>query len=106
VKQELDRAAADTKLRSECLDPFDRLRSGAQSQESIAHIAQAQQQSEQWFETALTKIEKAAAEPPLKPGVVAETELATEKPTVKPHCTIQPTDFLTATYLETQQDVD
>lgn len=105
VKQELDRAAADTKLRAECLDPFDRLRRSVQSQESIAHIAQAQQRAEQCFETALTKIEKAVADPPVKPGVVAEPSPPPEKPVVKPHCTIQPAALMNKAFLETGEDV-
>jgi hypothetical protein len=46
-----------------CLGPFDTLRKRVETQESSAHITQAQQQAEQLFEASLTKIEQAAAKP-------------------------------------------
>jgi hypothetical protein len=107
VNQELARAAADAKLRSTCSDPFAKLRTTVESQESIAHISQAAQQAEHLFEAALAKIEAAAAAPPEPtPGVVAEEGVDSPRPTIKPHCTIRPADLVTSTYLETSQDVE
>ncbi len=105
VTSELDKAAASPTLRSSCLDPLTKLRSGVESQESIAHITQAAQQAEHLFEAALTKIEEAAVPPKPEPDGVAEDGIKPPQPTVKPHCTIRPAELVTAPYLETSQDV-
>ena len=105
VTSELDNAAASDTLRSSCLDPLAKLRSGVESQESIAHITQAAQQAERLFEAALTKIEEAAVPPKPEPDGVAEDGIKPPQPAVKPHCTIRPAELVTAPYLETSQDV-
>ncbi len=106
VNQELDKAGADDKLKSACLDPLAKLRTSVQSQESIAHITQAAQQAEHLFEAALTKIEEAAVPADPQPGVVAEDGVNPPQVTIKPHCTIRPADLVTGAYLETSQDVE
>jgi hypothetical protein len=106
VNQELDKAGADGKLKSACLDPFGKPRSSAQSQESIAHITQAAQQAEHLFEAALTKIEEAAVPADPQPDVVADDGVDPKPKPIKPHCTIRPADLVTGAYLETSQDVE
>lgn len=104
VIQELAKAGGDVPLKSACLSPFDTLRSQVQSQESIAHITQAQQQAEQLFEVALKKIEAAAVQPP--PPSPGGDPPKVEPPKIRPHCTIKPVDLLMGTYLETAHDID
>ena len=102
VTQELDSAQADDALRSACLSPFDTLRSRLETQDSIAHITQAQQQAEQLFESALRRIEK-AVQPVPPPGDPPTDD--PPKPPIKPHCTVRPVDLVTGAYLETTDDI-
>jgi len=104
VTQELEKAQADDGLKSSCLNPFNTLRTQVASQNSIAHITQAQQQAEQLFESALRRIEEAAAQKAPVPDGDGPPEDG--PPKIKPHCVIKPVDLIAGAYLETNEDME
>lgn len=100
-------AAQAAALQSACLGPLERLRKQVESQESVAHITQAEQAAVQAVDAAMSKIEEAAkkkqAEPQPQPQGGGPTVVPV--PVVKPRCVIKPADLVTVTYLETNDEV-
>jgi hypothetical protein len=60
VRSEVGAAGGDASLQASCLGPLETLRTQVEWQESVAHIAQAEQQAQGAFDTALAKIERNA----------------------------------------------
>ena len=95
-------------LQSACLGPLERLRKQVECQESVAHITQAEQAAVQAVDAAISKIEEAvkkkqAEQKPQPPG---DGPATVPVPVVKPRCVIKPADLVTATYLETNNEVN
>jgi len=95
----LDAAKGDEALRSKCLGPVKRLRQQVEQMDSIAHLAQAEQEAVKAIDASMTEIEKFVRQTP-------SGEKDTLKPKVKPRCIIKPTELVGATYLETQDDIE
>lgn len=106
VKSELAAAVGDNLLKTACLSPLELLRKQIESQESVAHITQAEQEAHRALDAALTKIEKYALESKPTPKDVKKGDLEPEKPVVKPRRVIEPSRLVKATYLETRDEVD
>lgn len=103
VKQELDTAKADATLRTACIVPLDALQQQVAQQESLAHIAQAEQEAVGAFDTALAKIQEWLTKPQPKPKTGEPPKPAV---VVKPVQVFEPATLVTKTYLETDADVD
>ena len=102
VKQELDMAKADDALRGACLSPLETLRAQVTTQESLAHIAQAETEAERLFDRAVALIAQwIAAQQERQPG-----EGESVKPVVKPLQVIKPAELVAQTYLETDGDIE
>jgi hypothetical protein len=102
--KDIEAAGNDTGLRSVCLKALETLRSRVQTEDSVAHITQAETEALKEFDAANARIEefvRKAAEKPPEPGGGPEP-----KPTVKTKRVVEPAKLLKTTYLETQSDVD
>jgi len=106
VKKELDTISADGNLRSQCLNPLERLLDQAMNQESIAHMNQAEQEAVRALDGALEKIEAFIRTPPVKGETAEEPPVKTPKVTVKPRCIVKPAELVATTYLETTDDIE
>jgi len=95
----LDAAKGDEALRSKCLGPVRQLRQQVEKMDSVAHLAQAEQEAVKAIDASITEIEKFVRQTP-------SGEKDTLKPKVKPRCIIKPTELVGATYLETQDDIE
>jgi hypothetical protein len=106
LAKELDSVQADVKLRTGCLSSIETLRKQIEQQDSVAHIAQAEQEADRAFEAAMAKIEETAKKPEPVPTVKGENPPPVPpKPVIKPRCVIKPADLATSGYLETPDDV-
>lgn len=105
LSKDIEAAGGDTGLSSACLKPLDTLRSRVQSEDSLAHITQAEVEALKEFDAANSRIEefvrKAAEKPPEKGG-----DPEPPKPIVKKKRVVEPAKLLKTSYLETQSDVD
>jgi hypothetical protein len=104
VQRELDTAQADQDLRNQCLYPLQQLKQQAESQTSLAHIAQAARRALELADAAFARIEAAIPPPPRKPGDAVKDHPDT--PYVKPRRVIKAAALTPEGYLETQADVD
>ena len=105
LSKDLDAAGVDAALRSTLLRPLESLKGRVQSQDSLAHVTQAEIEALKEFDVANARIEEfvhKAAEPQSVQGVTSHTV----KPDVKKKRVIEPAKLLTTPYLETQPDVD
>ena len=71
VVQEVETAGSDDGLKNRCLSPLESLRRSVESQESVAHIAQAVQEAERALDGALVVVVKSRKE--IKPSSLMET---------------------------------
>jgi hypothetical protein len=81
------------------------MKSRVQTEESLAHITQAETEALKESDAAVTHIEefvKKAAEEPPEPGIGSQQP----KPVLKTKRVVEPAKLMTATYLETKDDVD
>jgi hypothetical protein len=105
LSKDIEAAGGDAGLRSACLKPLESLKSRVQSEDSLAHITQAESEALKKFDAANARIEefvrKAAEKTPEKGG-----DPEPPKPVVKKKRVIEPAKLLKTTYLETQSDVD
>lgn len=105
LSKDIEAAGGDTGLRAACLKPLESLKSRVQSEDSLAHITQAESEALKEFDAANTRIEefvrKAVEKPPEKGG-----DPEPPKPVVKKKRVIEPVKLVNTTYLETQSDVD
>ena len=109
VQQTLDQLAteagnakADAALKQACIAPLERLKGQASQMESVAHLAQAEDEADRLFEAGMLKLE-AAAQPPQSPPGAGKTP-PTSAP-VKPRCVVKPSELTQKPYLETAEDV-
>jgi len=103
IGRELEVVKADAGLKAACLQPVQDLRTQVEREQSLAHIAQAQAETVNALDTAISRIEAAlkAKTPPLaQPG-----KTDPPAPVVKSRCIIKPADFVNKPYLETSDDV-
>jgi hypothetical protein len=101
VEAELDAAQASNDLRNQCLYPLQSLKRQVETQTSIAHINQAQQNAIDAADEAIDKIE-AASKANEHPGIGDK-----EPPVhVKKRCIVQAAQLAPKGFLETQEDVD
>ena len=100
VGKEVETASGDDRLRTSCLAPLESLRSSVQTQQSVAHIAQAVQEAERALDVALGKIDEFLQK--------KQEQQQDEEPVVvvKPRKEIRPSTLVNSTYLETQEDID
>jgi cell division septum initiation protein DivIVA len=106
VEQEVGSATGDDSLKISCASPLDALRRQIERQESVAHITQAEQQAQQAFDDALTKIEAWVVKQQPKPTDDGTTTTDPPKPTIKPRKVIEPAKLTGKPYLETRDEVD
>ena len=101
VCKEVETASGDDRLRTSCLAPLESLRSSVQTQQSVAHIAQAVQEAERALDVALGKIDEFLTDE-------QERNKIGKKPAVvvKPRKEIRPSTLVNSTYLETQEDIN
>ena len=120
VRTDLDKIGADTALRSAATGELQSLIGTARESESIAHIAQAREQSEGAYDRALTLIEKAQAQPPPPPKPPTPPTLPTsptgteEKPPppppppprIKKRRVVDAKALWSGGFIETSEDID
>lgn len=112
ITKDLDGAYPSGSLRTDCLDPLQRLQTNVQSETSLAHITQTEAEALQAFDIANDLIEQAVAAAKVvpatttgttpKPAVVIEPDPV---PAYKPKRIIKPATMVDA-YLETDTEVD
>ena len=106
VSKELEAVSADANLRSQCLRSLEGLRDQILKQESIAHLTQAEQEAVRALDGALEKIEAFIRKPPVKEHTAEEPPVEKPKVVVKPRCIVKPSELVSATYLETMDDIE
>jgi hypothetical protein len=106
IKKELDAVSADGHFRGQCLGPLERLLEQAMTQESIAHLGQAEQEAVKALDAAMGKIEAFVSRPPVKEGAAKEPPQEMPKVTVKPRYVLRPADLVTTSYLETEEEME
>ena len=106
VRKELDAVSADGNLRTQCLRPLERLLEQAMSQESIAHLNQAEQEAMRALDGAVEKIEAFIRTPPAKEHTANDPPVEKPKVVVKPRCIVKPAELVATTYLETTDDIE
>ena len=97
---EVETAGGDDALKSACLASLEQLSRQVASQESLAHISQAEAEAVHLRDEALTKVEQALAKKP------EEGKAEDDKPGLKPRRVVAPGRLVKAAYLESQADVD
>jgi hypothetical protein len=103
LKQELDAVGADAALRSACLGPLEMLKQRVASQESIAHMTQAEAEAIGAFDSALSMIQEWSA----KQQAAKQTGKATTpRSAVKELKVVKPADLAGLGYLETEADIE
>lgn len=104
IGSEVQAANGDEKLKATCFSGLDAIRKQVDTQESLAHIAQAEREAQRAFDAAMTKIEEFASKPVTPPPGVGKVE--PPKPAIKPRKTIKPATLVENTYLETLDEVN
>lgn len=87
ISRELQAVNGNQALKAACLGPLQVLRQHAQSQDSLAHVAQAESEAARAFDEAITRIEKS-------------TKVTT------PRCNVKPAELTQTACLETAHDID
>ncbi|MFP4088046.1 MAG: BREX system P-loop protein BrxC [Desulfobacteraceae bacterium] len=105
LKTELDSISADGTLRTQCLKPLERLLEQANSQESIAHLNQAEHEAVKALDRAVEKIES-FVKPPEKEKIGEGEPVEKPKVAVKPRRVIKPAELVTTAYLENEKDIE
>ena len=111
VKAELDEVGAAPELRNKCLHPLQVLKSGIETEESVAHIYQRQGAARDATDEAFDSIDKAARTVVTKGMGEGEQapldgpEPVVKKPPTKTRRVVEPSHLAGATYLETKEDV-
>ncbi|HEU5115840.1 MAG TPA: BREX system P-loop protein BrxC, partial [Isosphaeraceae bacterium] len=103
LKKDVEDAKGDAGLRSACLEPLERLKKQVQTQESLAHITQAETEALKAYDAASARIEefvKKASETTTGGGS------GTTGTKVKTKRVVKPAAFVQSPYLETKADVD
>ena len=107
LKEDLARAGDDEALSATCLRPIEQLRSRVTSEESVAHIGQAEAEALRAFDRAQAEIEDflrtwVEKERPEGGGPTKPTPA----PQVKKQKVVKPADLAGTSYLESREDVD
>ncbi len=100
LQADLATAKVDAALSQACLKPLDTLRGKVETQESLAHIAQAEATALKAFDEAVASIEAFTNDASPKAG--DETPAAV----IKKHRVIEPAKLAHSGYLETPEDVE
>jgi hypothetical protein len=104
-------AKGEASLRSDCLKPLEALREQVQTEESLAHITQAESEAVKEFDVAVGRIEESvqrAAGRGQSSGQSGQSVVAEDgpKPTLKSRRVVKPVELVSQAYLETQGQVD
>lgn len=101
LRKDVETAGGDDSLRSACLPPLEQLRSNVESQKSLAHITQAEQEAIRLYDAAEARIQEFADK-----ARAADGDGGTETVTVKKRRVIRPAELAGTTYLESPEDVE
>jgi hypothetical protein len=101
---EVDAATGDADLRTGCLKPLETLKGRAQTEESLAHITQAELEALKEYDAASVRIEEFVKK--LTERRPEEGTDSQPKPALKKKRVVEPSKLVTTTYLESKADVD
>jgi hypothetical protein len=101
---EVEAATGDAGLRAGCLKPLETLKSRMLTEESLAHITQAESEALKEYDAASTRIEEFVGKLTEKPP--KEGSETPPKPMLKKKRVVEPSKLVTTTYLESKGDVD
>ena len=104
VTAELDAATGDAGLRAGCLKPLETLKGRVQTEESLAHITQAEAEALKEYDAASARIEEFVKQ--LTERRPEEGTDSQPKPALKKKRVVEPSKLVTTTYLESKADVD
>ncbi|WP_316231133.1 BREX system P-loop protein BrxC [Bradyrhizobium sp. SZCCHNR1051] len=106
LNSDLAAANGDGALRAVCLKPLEYLKQQVETQESLAHITQAEGEAMKEFDLAQARIEEFVRRIPGPPTPTGLSEDPPPPPKVKKQRVVKPADLVKATYLETSGEVD
>jgi hypothetical protein len=101
---EVDAVTGDAGLRAECFKPLEKLKGRVQTEESLAHITQAESEALKAYDAASVRIEefvKKLSENVSLAGMDPQPKLVLKKKRV-----VEPSKLVTTTYLESKADVN
>ena len=101
---EVEVATGDAVLRAVCLKPLDTLHGRVQTEESLAHITQAESEALKEYDAASVRIEEFVKK--LTENLPKEGTGPESKPVLKKKRVVEPSKLVTTTYLESKADVD
>jgi hypothetical protein len=101
IEKDVHAAGGDDSLKTACLSGLNAICRQVDSQESLAHIAQAEREAQRAFDAAMKKIEEWAVGRGQGAGKSGQSQ-----PTIKPRIVVAPAMLVQTTYLETQDDID
>jgi hypothetical protein len=101
---EVEAATGDAGLRAGCLNPLETLKSRVLTEESLAHITQAESEALKEYDAASKRIEEYVRKLAEKP--TQEGSGTPPIPKLKKKRVVEPSKLVTKTYLETKGDVD
>jgi hypothetical protein len=104
ITSEVNAAAVDVGRRSECVKPLETLKGRVQTEESLAHITQAESEALKEYDSASLRIEEFINKP-AAPSPTGGTE-PLPKPVIKKKRVVEPSKLVATTYLETKEDAD
>ncbi|MGH9425314.1 MAG: hypothetical protein ACRD2L_03290, partial [Terriglobia bacterium] len=96
LTKDIESANGNAELRTACVSPLESLRGKVETEESLAHITQAETEAQKAFDAAISCIDEYVKR-------VAEKE---ETSSYKKHRVIEPAKLTKATYLETLEEVN
>ena len=107
IDQELVAHSVDSSVKEACLAPIQALKRQVQEEQSLAHLAQAQNEAMEVLDDVVTRIEK-ALKPAARPASPSPSSAPASPPppAVRPRKVIKPADLSPKPYLESQADVD
>ena len=107
IDQELVAHSVDSGVKEACLAPIQALKRQVQEEQSLAHLAQAQNEAMEVLDDVVTRIEK-SLKPAARPASPSPSSAPATPPppAVRPRKVIKPADLSPKPYLESQADVD
>jgi hypothetical protein len=106
ITKDLESAQANDDFRAECLKPLEKLRSRVETEESLAHISQAESDCLNAYDVAVGRIEEFVRK--MSEAAVPSTgsqETSAIKPVLKKQRIVEPAKLMKTAYLETNEDV-
>ena len=100
VSEEVSAAGGAESLKTRCLTPLEKLTEQVSTQESLAHIGQAESEAVHLKDEALAQVEHYLTQK------AEEGKAGQDKPAVKPRKIVSPVTLVKLPYLESQNDVD